>query len=56
MNLRAAFAFALTSGLLSGGMSPGTIAYFHGNFIPRRDPRFDLTHPVDGSNPDAASL
>jgi len=29
----------------------GTIAYFHGNFIPRRDPRFDFTHPVDGSNP-----
>lgn len=30
----------------------GTIAYFHGNFIPRRDPRFDFSHPVDGSNPD----
>jgi len=29
----------------------GTIAYFHGNFIPRRDTRFDYTHPVDGSNP-----
>jgi acyl-homoserine lactone acylase PvdQ len=29
----------------------GDIAYFHGNFIPRRDPRFDFTHPVDGSNP-----
>ncbi len=29
----------------------GTIAYFHGNFIPRRDPRFDYTHPVDGSDP-----
>jgi acyl-homoserine-lactone acylase len=29
----------------------GTIAYFHGNFIPRRDVRFDFTHPVDGSNP-----
>jgi len=29
----------------------GTIAYFHGNFIPRRDPRFDFTHPVDGSDP-----
>ncbi len=29
----------------------GTIAYFHGNFIPVRDPRFDFTHPVDGSNP-----
>lgn len=29
----------------------GTIAYFHGNFIPRRDPHFDYRHPVDGSNP-----
>ncbi len=28
----------------------GTIAYFHGNFIPKRDPKFDFTHPVDGSN------
>jgi acyl-homoserine-lactone acylase len=29
----------------------GTIAYFHSNFIPRRDPKFDWTKPVDGSNP-----
>jgi len=29
----------------------GDIAYFHGNFIPRRDPTFDWTKPVDGSNP-----
>lgn len=29
----------------------GVIAYFHGNFIPRRDPRFDFSHPVDGSDP-----
>ncbi len=29
----------------------GNIAYFHGNFIPRRDPRFDFTKPVDGSDP-----
>jgi acyl-homoserine-lactone acylase len=29
----------------------GTIAYFHGNFIPRRDARFDFTRPVDGSDP-----
>jgi acyl-homoserine-lactone acylase len=29
----------------------GDIAYFHGNFIPRRDTRFDFTKPVDGSNP-----
>ena len=29
----------------------GTIAYFHGNFMPVRDPHFDWTKPVDGSNP-----
>jgi acyl-homoserine-lactone acylase len=29
----------------------GDIAYFHANFIPRRDPRFDWKRPVDGSNP-----
>ncbi len=29
----------------------GNIAYFHPNFIPRRDPKFDWTMPVDGSNP-----
>ena len=29
----------------------GNIAYFHSNFIPRRDPAFDWTKPVDGSNP-----
>jgi acyl-homoserine lactone acylase PvdQ len=29
----------------------GDIAYWHGNFIPKRDTRFDYTHPVDGSNP-----
>ncbi len=29
----------------------GEIAYFHGNFIPRRDVRFDYTKPVDGSDP-----
>ncbi len=28
----------------------GDIAYFHGNFIPRRDPKFDWTKPVDGSD------
>lgn len=32
--------------------SDGDIAYFQGNFIPRRDPRFDYTKPVDGSTPD----
>ena len=30
----------------------GDIAYWHGNFIPRRDPKFDFTKPVDGSNPE----
>ena len=29
----------------------GNIAYFHSNFIPKRDTQFDWTHPVDGSNP-----
>ena len=28
----------------------GNIAYFHGNFIPKRDTRFDWTKPVDGSD------
>lgn len=27
----------------------GNIAYWHGNFIPKRDPRFDWDKPVDGS-------
>jgi acyl-homoserine-lactone acylase len=30
----------------------GTIAYFHANFIPKRNPKFDWTKPVDGSNPE----
>jgi acyl-homoserine-lactone acylase len=29
----------------------GNIAYFHSNFIPKRDPKFDWTRPVDGSDP-----
>lgn len=29
----------------------GNIAYFHGNFIPRRNPKFDWTKTVDGSDP-----
>jgi acyl-homoserine-lactone acylase len=29
----------------------GSIAYFHANFVPRRDPRFDWSKPVDGSDP-----
>jgi acyl-homoserine lactone acylase PvdQ len=31
--------------------SEGNIAYFHGNFVPVRDPQFDYSQPVDGSNP-----
>ena len=31
--------------------SSGNIAYYHGNFVPRRDPSFDYSQPVDGSNP-----
>lgn len=29
----------------------GNIAYFHSNFVPKRDPKFDFSQPVDGSNP-----
>ena len=29
----------------------GSIAYWHGNFMPKRDPKFDWNQPVDGSNP-----
>ena len=29
----------------------GTIAYYHGNFVPIRDPQFDYSKPVDGSDP-----
>jgi len=31
--------------------SSGNIAYYHGNFVPKRDPSFDFSKPVDGSNP-----
>jgi acyl-homoserine lactone acylase PvdQ len=30
----------------------GDIAYFHGNYIPRRDSSIDWTRPVDGSDPE----
>jgi acyl-homoserine lactone acylase PvdQ len=29
----------------------GNIAYFHGNFVPKRDVNFDYSKPVDGFNP-----
>ena len=29
----------------------GNIAYYHGDFIPKRDPQFDYSRPVDGSDP-----
>ncbi len=32
--------------------SEGNIAYYHGNFVPRRNPAYDFSAPVDGSNPD----
>ncbi len=31
--------------------SKGNIAYWHGNFIPNRNPNFNWTEPVNGSNP-----
>ena len=30
----------------------GNIAYWHGNFIPKRNMRFDYAQPVDGTNPE----
>ena len=30
----------------------GNIAYYQGNFIPKRNVKFDYTNPVDGSNPE----
>jgi acyl-homoserine-lactone acylase len=32
----------------------GNIAYFHSNYIPRRDTTFDWTKPVDGADPRTA--
>ena len=32
----------------------GNIAYFHGNFIPRRNIKYDFTKPVDGSIPETS--
>ena len=32
----------------------GNIAYFHVNYIPRRDPKFDWRRPVNGSDPATA--
>ena len=29
----------------------GSIAYWHGNFMPKRNPTFDWSQPVDGSTP-----
>jgi acyl-homoserine-lactone acylase len=29
----------------------GNVAYLHSNFVPKRNPRFDYSQPVDGSNP-----
>ena len=43
--------FANSSNNTVFASAQGDIAYFHGNYIPRRDTRFDWTKPVDGSNP-----
>ncbi len=32
--------------------SQGNIAYYHGNFMPKRSLKFDYSKPVDGSNPE----
>jgi acyl-homoserine-lactone acylase len=29
----------------------GNVAYFHANFVPKRNPKFDWSKPVDGSDP-----
>ncbi len=31
--------------------SQGNIAYYHGNFVPKRNLQFDFSKPVDGSDP-----
>jgi acyl-homoserine-lactone acylase len=31
--------------------SDGNISYYHGNFVPRRDPSFDWNKPLEGRNP-----
>jgi acyl-homoserine-lactone acylase len=43
--------FANSSNNTVFASAQGDIAYFHGNYIPRRDTSFDWTKPVDGSNP-----
>jgi len=43
--------FANSSNNTVFASAQGDIAYFHGNYIPRRDTKFDWTKPVDGSNP-----
>ncbi len=43
--------FANSSNNTLFASSKGDIAYFHGNYIPRRDTAFDWTARVDGSNP-----
>jgi acyl-homoserine-lactone acylase len=31
--------------------SAGNISYYHGNFVPRRNPQFNWNQPLDGNNP-----
>jgi acyl-homoserine lactone acylase PvdQ len=42
--------FANSSNNTLFASAQGDVAYFHGNYIPRRDTSFDWTKPVDGSN------
>jgi acyl-homoserine lactone acylase PvdQ len=44
--------FANSSNNTLFASAQGDIAYFHGNYIPRRDTKFDWTKPVDGSDPE----
>jgi acyl-homoserine lactone acylase PvdQ len=51
-------AYKKAMGLLSNGTNntvyaddQGNIAFWYGNFMPRRDPKLDWTLPVDGSTP-----
>jgi penicillin amidase len=55
-NLRE-FRAALSRRVLTGSNTiyadrHGEIFYLHGNAVPRRNPRFDWTKPVDGSDPE----
>ncbi len=44
--------FANSSNNTLFASAQGDVAYFHGNYIPRRDTKYDWTKPVDGSDPE----